>query len=478
MLEHRRTVVVRHDWIEELICASRIDALGCVLVRCGGPRDLCCDRHGEVVAVLLAASDADAAFAEWSAVAPQARILFLAPESGETCATHWGGRARYGSRVAASALARTVYRLLASLPRSRIGDPRFAAMVTQCPAFERVRRLIEIGSQGDDHVLLEGESGTGKEIAARMIHQLSPRSDRLFLAVNVASLGDNLFESELFGVRRGAYTGADADRAGLIEQAGDGTLFIDELQSASPHAQAALLRALQERCFRRVGGLGEQRMRCGIILAANVSLADLGQRGEFRQDLFFRINGMRIDLPPLRDRHGDVPLLIEHFLAVLPGECALLPCGITPAAVRCLETWLWPGNVRELRDVLKRAMTLCSSGTITLDDLPAELRNHRPPSLDDIVGQYLDEVLEQTGGNQTWAAEIIQVPRERLNQVLSARAAPVVPNGPDRPGNRHNGVNLGPRADLLRLVAASVRARAKNRHSSGDRPGRTAGAGS
>jgi len=226
--------------------------------------------------------------------------------------------------------------------------------------------ILKVGAS-HANVLIEGESGTGKELVARAIHRASPRSGAVFLGENCAALSESLIESELFGHVRGAFTGAERDRRGLFALADGGTLFLDEVGDMSPRIQAKLLRVLQEGEFRPVGGRSIIRTDLRIISATNRDLHQMVEASSFRGDLFYRLNVVGLNLPPLRERPDDVPILAEHFLSKLRGD---VPAGISREALEMLCRYPWPGNVRELQNVIERAAVLATGTIIGVDALP------------------------------------------------------------------------------------------------------------
>ncbi|CAN5759691.1 sigma-54 dependent transcriptional regulator [soil metagenome] len=279
-------------------------------------------------------------------------------------------------------------------------------------------------------VLITGESGTGKELVARALHLLSRRQGR-FVAVNCAALPENLLESELFGHEKGAFTGADREKQGLLEAAHRGTLFLDEVTELPMALQPKLLRALEEGEVRRLGSTQARSFDVRFVTATNRNLEKQVEEGRFRDDLYWRLHVLHVDVPPLRQRAADIPLLTEHFLA---GRA------VTPDAMAVLTAYPWPGNVRELRNALERATTL-ASGEIRVDDLPPRIRDtggstrrvadasRRSLPLRDLEREYILEVLRQTGGNKSRTAEILGLDRKTLYRKLDEYAN--VPAPPD-----------------------------------------------
>ena len=241
------------------------------------------------------------------------------------------------------------------------------------PRMRRVYDIIEAVAPSRTTVLMTGESGTGKSLVARATHRNSPRSDKPFVEISCGSIPETLLESELFGHVRGSFTGAHADKTGRFLAAHTGTIFLDEINSASPGMQLKLLRVLQERCFEPVGSNETIDVDVRVILATNQSLEELVAAGDFRQDLYYRINVVSIELPPLRERIGDIRVLAEHFLETKSGEAGRQITGFTPETMEALRRYLWPGNVRELENVVERAVVLSRSMQIGVGDLPAHV---------------------------------------------------------------------------------------------------------
>ncbi len=281
-------------------------------------------------------------------------------------------------------------------------------------------------------VLLQGESGTGKEVIAKAIHLNSPRRDRPFVPVNTGSMPTDLLESTLFGHVKGAFTSAIASKKGLFEVADKGTLFLDEIATMGLETQAKILRVLQDRKFMHLGGIQEIQVDVRIIAATNVDLRTMVRDGRFREDLFYRLNVISIELPPLRQRKEDIPLLVEHFLKKYAEENERPVRRITPEALRPLMAYSWPGNVRELENVIERAVVLSSGAEIVADLLPDSMMGrgsafnmHDPPSdaslfeiVEDVERRIITDMLERCNWNQTEAAERFHVPLSTLNQKI------------------------------------------------------------
>jgi two-component system, NtrC family, response regulator HydG len=291
-------------------------------------------------------------------------------------------------------------------------------------AIRRAIRLIERAAPTRAPVIITGESGTGKERAARAIHDLSPRSQRRFVAVNSAALPETLIESELFGHERGAFTGADRRRDGWFEQASGGTIFLDEFTEMPLAMQPKLLRVLEDGSFRRLGGSSEIRADVRIVAATNGSLPEAIRCGRLRADLFYRLNVFVIRLPPLRDRTGDIALLTEHFIDEYRREYGKNVTGADREFLEALEAHAWPGNVRELRNVIHRAVALSNRRTLSARDLPRELAWRRGPassfvvrlgsSGEEVERELLLRTVAYTNGNKARAANIIGVSRGTL----------------------------------------------------------------
>ena len=281
-------------------------------------------------------------------------------------------------------------------------------------------------------VLIQGESGTGKELIAKAIHQNSPRRDRPFVPVNTGAIPSDLLESSLFGHVKGAFTSAINAKKGLFEVANGGTLFLDEIGTMSMDMQAKILRVLQDRRFMHLGGTSEIQVDVRIVAATNVNLQQAVKDGRFREDLFYRLNVISLELPPLRQRREDIPLLCQHFLKFYAEENGTEAPSLTPEALRILMDYEWPGNVRELENSMERGVVLSTTRTITPDLLPsqltgstytASLMDHRPDAslfdvMEDIERRIIADRLERCHWNQTEAAEFFKIPLSTLNQKI------------------------------------------------------------
>jgi DNA-binding NtrC family response regulator len=281
-------------------------------------------------------------------------------------------------------------------------------------------------------VLIQGESGTGKELIAKAIHANSPRKNQSFVPVNTGSMPADLLESTLFGHVKGAFTSAISSKKGLFEIADGGTIFLDEIGTMSLETQAKILRVLQDRKFMHLGGVHEIQVDVRVIAATNVDLKFLVRDGKFREDLFYRLNVITVDLPPLRARNQDVPLLVNHFLARFSTENGKNVHHVTPEALRPLMDYGWPGNVRELENVMERAVVLSNGSTVGLELLPdhivgrgssAKMFEHRPDAslfeiVEDCERRLILDMLEKCNWNQTEAAERFHIPLSTLNQKI------------------------------------------------------------
>jgi DNA-binding NtrC family response regulator len=296
-------------------------------------------------------------------------------------------------------------------------------------------RLFDLVSQvapSRSTVLIQGESGTGKELIAKAIHANSPRREKAFIPVNTGAVPSDLLESTLFGHERGAFTSAVAAKKGLFEVADGGTLFLDEIGTMGMDMQAKILRVLQDRRFMHLGGTHEIQVDVRIVAATNVNLQQAVREGRFREDLFYRLNVICLDLPPLRNRKQDIPLLASHFLNVYAEENGFSPRQLAPETLRLLMDYEWPGNVRELENAIERGVVLSTGSTITPDLLPASLRGttystdlleQKPDAslfdvMEEIERRIIADRLERCNWNQTEAAEYFRIPLSTLNQKI------------------------------------------------------------
>ncbi len=303
---------------------------------------------------------------------------------------------------------------------------QFSNIIGRSEGMLAVYKMIETVARTNSTILLTGESGTGKGLVAQAVHFNSLRRDKPMVSLNCGAMPEALLESELFGHMRGAYTSADSNKKGLLEVAERGTIFLDEIGEMSPVMQVKLLRVLQERRFRRVGGLEELTADIRVIAATNQDLTRLIAEGRFREDLFYRINVIPISLPPLRERREDIPLLADHFLAKYAEQMGKSITGISRDSLELLVEHDWPGNIRELENVLERAVALEATPTILADSLPGSIRGERPRGtaqapadglpdggfdleahVKEIERGYIAEALKRAGGVQVKAAELV-----------------------------------------------------------------------
>ncbi len=321
-----------------------------------------------------------------------------------------------------------------------------AHIIGRSPRIQRIFRFVSKIAPTESAVLITGESGTGKELLARSIHYQSRRAHRPFLAINCGALPENLLESELFGHVRGSFTGATTDKKGLFEQADGGTLFLDEVGELLQPSQVKLLRVLQDGEVRRVGANTSVRVDVRIISATNRDLRAAMEQGVFREDLYYRLNVFQIEIPPLRDRREDIPLLAAYFLDRYAVKMRKSVAGFSPEAQELLLRYAYPGNVRELENAVQRAVALAEDSVIRPEDLPPPLRQRERPrlegpkgglevpdglTLEDVESLYIRRTLEVVGGNSSEAARRLGVSRSTLWRKLKKR---------DRQeGSRHDG---------------------------------------
>jgi two-component system response regulator AtoC len=319
----------------------------------------------------------------------------------------------------------------------------FGRIVTHNPATIRMLEMARKAAEADHTtILIQGESGTGKGVLARAVHYASPRAAMPLLEINCAALPDALLESELFGYEPGAFTDARRRKEGLLERASGGTVFLDEIGNMSASVQAKILRVLEEGTFMRLGGTNTIKVDIRLIAATNDQLKNAVSQGRFREDLYYRINVVQLEIPPLRDRKEDIVPLALEILQLFNRELKKSFTGFTPAAAELLEHYPWPGNIRELRNVIERTMILSAQGEIDASHLPEEIRDQRPEkrindafSEDDISptgdqfltlraleDNYIEQVLAATGNNKTQAARILGIHPTSLQRRLKGRA--------------------------------------------------------
>ncbi len=312
-------------------------------------------------------------------------------------------------------------------------DGRLADFTGRSPAMQKVYQLIRQAAPSAANVLIEGPSGTGKELVAHALHSLSPRAGGPFVAVECAALSATLLESELFGHEKGAFTDAIRQKIGRFEAASGGTLFLDEISEIDPSTQVKLLRVLETRTFQRVGGTEDIKADIRIVAATNRDLAKYVAEGKFREDLYYRLNVIDIHLPALKDRPGDIALLVSRFLKEFAAENGGRVKGIDAPALKMLEDYSWPGNVRQLRNVIEKMVVLAMGEKLTVDDVPMEVRTTPTPApteiaavttssnkLEDIEKERILSTIESCKGNKSKAAEILGISRRTLHRKLNA----------------------------------------------------------
>ncbi|MBN1884511.1 MAG: sigma-54-dependent Fis family transcriptional regulator [Candidatus Krumholzibacteriota bacterium] len=312
--------------------------------------------------------------------------------------------------------------------KERVGG---TVIVGEHPSIGAILETVARVAPQTARVLIMGESGSGKELVARRIHELSPRAEEPFIEVNCAAIPEELIESELFGHEKGSFTGAVSQRIGKFELADGGTLFLDEVGDMSLSAQAKVLRVLQESVFERVGGAETKKVDVRVIAASNKDLLDEAGRGNFREDLFYRLNVVPLTIPPLRERRSDIPLLVDYFLAEVAAELGAPVKRLSPAALDALMDYSWPGNVRELRNLIERLCILTSGDSIELADLPALELLREEDKMKNVFGmrtyqefrdvtekEFLTRKLVENGGNVSRTARVLGMQRSNLYKKL------------------------------------------------------------
>ena len=315
---------------------------------------------------------------------------------------------------------------------------KFENIIGQSAHMQRVYSLINSVADADANVLVEGETGTGKDLVARAIHHSSQRKDRPFVKVDCAALSESLLESELFGHVHGSFTGATRDRSGRFRMADTGTIFLDEVANIPLPIQAKLLRVLQDAEFEPVGGDETIEVDVRVIAATNANLEDRVDAGAFRSDLLYRLNVVRIELPPLRERPDDVPALVAHFLVKYRDKNRRQAEAVSPAAINKLVAYRWPGNVRELENIIERAVILCQSSTIGPDDVSLPVDRYVPPAGDDVVSlkealdaaekQIVVHALNKCDGDKNLAAKQLKISRASIYNKLKAHQISLEPD--------------------------------------------------
>jgi DNA-binding NtrC family response regulator len=311
----------------------------------------------------------------------------------------------------------------------------FDAIIGASPTMRSVKDLLaRVAKSPASTVLLTGETGTGKDLAAKSIHYNSDRARRPFVNITMSALPEQLLESELFGHERGAFTDARQQKRGLLETADGGTVFLDEIGEMTAGLQAKLLRFLEEKTFKRVGGLADIRVDVRVIAATNRNLEQEVSNGKFREDLFYRLQVMPIALPPLRERHVDVPLLASYYIDLFNREFKRHVRGLSPEASEMLEQYQWPGNIREMRNAIERAMLLVEHDWLQPADFTTLTRSVAPTefklpaegiSLDEVERQLLVQALERAGGNQTQAGQLLGINRDQVRYRIEKFGLPV-----------------------------------------------------
>ena len=316
---------------------------------------------------------------------------------------------------------------------------KFENIVGASSKMQQVYNLISKVANTDSTILIQGESGTGKELVARALHFNSRRQHHPFVAINCSALPENLLESELFGHKKGAFTGAVQDKMGLFEEAHDGTLFLDEINSMAQPLQTKLLRVLQERQIRRVGDTKSIPINVRVLAASNESLHEKIATGGFREDLYYRLAVIPIDIPPLRERTEDIPLLAQHFVQKIAAQNGTPPAKIEPDSLKALTSYPWPGNVRELENAIERACALCEDSLIRVEDLPAQVvrQSAAVPAgkaggdalpvgqtletfVRDLERRFIEETIRANDGSRDRAAKMLDISMATLYRKLAS----------------------------------------------------------
>jgi len=330
-------------------------------------------------------------------------------------------------------------RMRRELEHLRTGSQRGQEMIGVSPGLARVLARLDRAARANATVLVRGETGVGKELMARYLHAHSPRAGGPFIELNCSAIPEQLLESELYGHERGAFTDAKRFRQGLFELADGGTLFLDEIGDMATPLQAKLLRVLETRTFRRVGGSNDVTVDVRVVAATHRDLKQMAEEGRFRQDLYFRLNVVPIEMPPLRERPDDVRLLVDHYVARCCAELGRPPARLEPQALAALVAYRWPGNVRELKNVIENVLLLEADDEIRFEHLPSEItgggggsatgaageRPFRPgtvPTLADMEKLAIEHALRECDGNKTWAARRLGISRQTLRTKLKEYA--------------------------------------------------------
>jgi DNA-binding NtrC family response regulator len=342
----------------------------------------------------------------------------------------------YMLRVAKALETTRLRREVRALRSGQGGRFGLESIIGDCPVTRSLKDLLErVATSPTTTVLLTGESGTGKDLIARAIHGSSARAEGPFVNITCSAMPETLLESELFGHERGAFTDARQRKKGLLESGDGGTVFLDEIGELSPAAQAKMLRFLEEKTFKRVGGSEDVRVDARVIAATNRRLEEDVKTGRFREDLYYRLRVMPLDIPPLRERAADVPALVQHFVNVFNQEFRREVTSVEPAALSALSAYAWPGNVRELRNAVERAMILARGDVLTLVDFPTlsaakpVTNGFRLPAegvkFEELERDLVVQALERTGGNQTRAAALLGMNRDQIRYRIEKFGLPV-----------------------------------------------------
>jgi DNA-binding NtrC family response regulator len=334
-------------------------------------------------------------------------------------AMKYGAADVFTKPIKSSALLSQISRILSQRPL-RADLPDDDGVVTADPLMREALMLLERAASTDAPILIRGETGTGKELAARMVHCASGRRARAFVAVNCAAMPDTLLESEMFGYERGAFTDARERKRGLLEMADGGTIFLDEIGEMSLTTQAKMLRVLQEKSFTRLGGLETIHSDCRVVAATNRNIEEAITCGRFREELYYRLAVVEVQIPPLRDRPGDVLPLAEHFLCQYERAYGRSGLSLSPEVVATLEAHRWPGNVRELKNLVERAVIFCEQGPIQMSHLSPQYRRQDEPGAE-IADRFaasarriIAEAVTRAGGSKSEAARILHIDRKTL----------------------------------------------------------------
>jgi DNA-binding NtrC family response regulator len=318
---------------------------------------------------------------------------------------------------------------VARLKREVESRYHFHQLIGKSPSMQKIYDLVERISDSSSNVLITGESGTGKELVAKAIHYNGARKDGPFVAINCAAIPDTLLESELFGYKKGAFTDARSDKKGLLFEANEGALFLDEITEMPTTLQAKLLRVIDEKQVRPLGDTTATPVNVRFISASNRNIPSLIQQNRFREDLYYRLKVIDLELPPLRERREDIPLLVQHFIKKFSKDLKKNIAGVSEDVLRALSRYSWPGNVRELENIIQRAITLSQRDVIVPEDLPALMAENgtddfvekimaKKWTLDQLEKEYIRKVLMEVGGNKSKAAEVLGLDRKTLYRKL------------------------------------------------------------